>query len=460
MGNKTITTNDLQRMKNSVLLDKNFRIVSNAVQNNGVFDSAFNTQESFKLQPIFNVEVKDMSSVTNQKKSGRCWMFAGLNILREIVKKNLHVKDIELSESYLMFYDKLEKTNTTLEYIIKHINEPIDSRVLRYDLLLSGDNDGGFWHYFVKLVKKYGICPKEAMGETDVSSRSCEMNILINTVVTKYISLIRKNSKDLQVVYDLKENALQEVYKILAICIGLPVDEFTFDFELEDDKKNKNEDKKKDEDEEKKVIKTIKTTPLEFSKTYLSCNLDDYVILTNYPSLQYPFYQTYTNKGCVNMMEETSKNAYKSLNVPINLIKETAIKSLKDNTPLWFACDVTSEMYREEGYLATEVSNISEMFGVEFKYDKMERALLLNSECNHAMTLTGVHLDSNNAPVRWKVQNSWGEDVGKKGIFIMSDEWFSEYVYECIVDKKYLNDDIIEAYNKEPVVLEPWSIVC
>ena len=233
----------IKKYKENVLKDSNFEILSNSVQRNGVSEIMFNTQNSFKIQDVFNNEVEDMASITNQKQSGRCWMFAGFNVIRNIVKKNLKIKDIELSESYLMFYDKLEKCNTTLDFVIKNVNEKVDSRLFRYILGMSGENDGGFWHYFVKLVKKYGICPKEVMGESYDSSHSDKMNELIDTILTKNIALIRKNANDINKMLEIKEKALNDVYKILAICIGLPVDEFTFDYEeVDDDKDKENKD--------------------------------------------------------------------------------------------------------------------------------------------------------------------------------------------------------------------------
>ena len=526
----------IKKYKENVLKDSNFEILSNSVQRNGVSEIMFNTQNSFKIQDVFNNEVEDMASITNQKQSGRCWMFAGFNVIRNIVKKNLKIKDIELSESYLMFYDKLEKCNTTLDFVIKNVNEKVDSRLFRYILGMSGENDGGFWHYFVKLVKKYGICPKEVMGESYDSSHSDKMNELIDTILTKNIFLIRKNADNIDKMLEIKEKALNDIYKILAICIGLPVDEFTFDYEEVDDDKdkenkddndknlkdsnenkdneqnlsdnkdnekseeNKNNEKNisdKDKEEEKNKKKnknkrfiSLKMTPKEFADKYLKENLDDYILLLNYPSEKYPFNQTYSNKMNINIIED-NEIQYKALNVDINIMKKAVIDSIKDNSPVWFACDVTIDANRYEGYLSTEVINPSKTFNIDFNYDKVDRVELMNTECNHAMTFIGVHLENDNInkdknivdddknndknkdenidkkeckdveykPIRWKVQNSWGDDRGKKGCFLMTDQWFTDYVYECVINKKYLSEEVVKNFEKEPIILDPWNVI-
>ena len=522
--------NKIKKYRDNILKDSNFELLSNSVQRNGVSEVMFNTSNSFKIQEVFNNEIEDMASITNQKQSGRCWMFAGFNVIRNIVKKNLKVKDIELSESYLMFYDKLEKCNTTLDFVIKNVNEKVDSRLFRYILGMSGENDGGFWHYFVKLVKKYGICPKEVMGESYDSSHSDKMNELIDTILTKNIALIRKNADNIDKMLEIKENALNDIYKILAICIGLPVEEFTYDFEEIDDDKDKDEKDKdnkdidnkddnenkndnnneksdekidnekdincKDSNDEKNKKKnknkrfiSLKMTPKEFADKYLKEDLDDYILLLNYPSEKYPFNQTYSNMMNINVVED-NEIQYKAINVDINIMKKAVIDSIKDNSPVWFACDVTVDSNRYEGYLSTEVINPSKTFNIDFNYDKVDRIELMNTECNHAMTFIGVHLEDDNIkkdantvdndnidgkdddnnennnkkdvkykPIRWKVQNSWGDDRGKKGYFLMTDKWFTDYVYECVVNKKYLSEDVIKNFEKEPIILDPWNVI-
>lgn len=465
MNYEELTADIINKFNNNLNKDNSYEILKNAVQRNGIANAIFNTQNTFKIQDVFNTEIEDNFVLTDQKRSGRCWMFAGLSVISTIIKKNLKIKDIELSESYLMFYDKLEKCNTLLEYVINNINEEFDSRLFRYILGLSGEYDGGYWHYFVKLVKKYGICPKDVMGETYDSSHSYKMNQLINNVITRAIYLMKKSKHNNNSLHKIKDSALNDIYKILSLCIGTPVNEFRFDYEIYDDPKNnskEDKEKKKDktdskkEKDKKKEFKTIKTTPLEFTKDYLISDLDDYIILCNYPSDKYKYMTTFTKKMNVNMID-SDKIKYKALNVDINVMKEAAIKSIKNSNPVWFGCDVTIDSDRSDGYLSTEINDASKILNIDLNFDKTARIELFNTECNHAMVFTAVHLDEKNKPIRWKVQNSWGEDTGKKGNFIMTDTWFTNYVYECVIKKEFLSDNIIKAYKKDPIILEPWS---
>lgn len=457
--NKEITEKELKEFKEEFQSSNYNELAKRTVMRNGVLNSAYNQEKARELAPLFNTEVKDMPSVTNQKQSGRCWMFAALNVIRPTICKNLKSEDLELSESYLMFYDKLEKANLFLEEAITHAKEDVDSRIFECDFNYNPAGDGGFWHFFKDLVKKYGVCPKSVMDESTATSSSFEMNDVLNHLITKWVYLIRKafkEKKDETKLRKLKKDALEEVYRVLSICIGTPVDKFSFTYKEKPDKEDKKDDKKdkKEEKEEKSVYKTIECTPKEFAETYLGSELDDLVLLINYPLESYPFYEKYQNKGAKNIVGQS----YFALNLPIKELKQAAIKALKDNTPLWFACDVSVDSYRKEGYLANEVVQLEELFQIKLGFNKGERVKLRSTYCNHAMTLTGVHLVKNK-PVRWKVQNSWGTDVGKHGIFVMSDCWFNDYVFELVVNKKYLSKEALDALNKKVKLLEPWDLI-
>ena len=500
-----IIDNDiLNKFENEFKNDRILNALENAIQKNGIEDVIFSTRNSFKIQDVFNNEIDELPIVTNQKKSGRCWMFSALSILSLEIKKNLKIKELELSESYLMFYDKLEKCNTIFSYVIKNINEPSDSRLFRYILNLSGENDGNCWHSFIKLVKKYGICPKDVMGETYDSSNSDKMNQIISNIVTRNIYLMRKSNHNKEELYKIKENALKDIYKILSICIGEPVKEFIFDYEISKDKDKEKESKtdkvnssncdkncnienstnnskiyssifrscfinnenadiesntdKKCEKSDDKEFNSIKITPLEFLKKYSNNNFDDYIQLCNYPGGKYELMKCYANELNISMIDDSALN-YKLLNVDIDIMKNAVIKSIQNNIPVWFGCDVTMDSTRYEGYLSTEVIDASKVLGIEIEYDKTSKIELCETEANHAMLFVGVHLDSNGKPIRWKIQNSWGDDIGKKGYFIMTDSWFTKYVYECAINKKFVSDDIINAYKADPIILKPWDCV-
>lgn len=457
---KEITNIELKKFKEDFNKNKVNKIVKNAVEKNGIFNTAYNSDALKDLRPIFSIEVKDTGDVTNQKQSGRCWMFAGLNVLRKILIKNLKVDDIELSESYLMFYDKLEKCNYELEAALEHIDEEDNSRLMDIIVSLGGQMDGGFWHFFVNLVKKYGVCPKDVMGETISSSASSEMDDVLNTLVTKDVTIIRneyKAGKSIEEIKTLKEGMLNEIYRILAISIGEPIENFVFEY-----KETKKDDKKEDDNKENKEVKEennfrrIESTPIEFFNKYIGTDLDDYFVLVNWPIKTYPMFRPYSPKLTQNVKEAPLGVA---INLPIEEIKKVTIESLKNNDLCWFACDVGASSMRKEGLLSTELLPLGELFSVNLKFDKGDRLMLRASQCTHAMTLSGVNLDSNNKPNRWKVTNSWGSDVGFKGQYVMSDDWFNEYVYEVVVNKKYLTKEILEAANKEVFYLEPWAPV-
>ena len=448
--NKSIELNDLQAFEEAYKADKANLIATNAVTKNGVFNAAYDTSKLKDLTPTFSVEVKDTGTITNQKQSGRCWMFAGLNVIRKIAMKKLHIKDLELSESYLMFYDKLEKCNSQLEAILAHLDEEDNSRLLDSILTLGGQQDGGFWHFFVELVKKYGVCPKSAMPETNPSSASSQMDSVINHLVTKDSAILRNKYKEgakEDELRALKGKMLEEIYRLLAICLSVPVKKFTFEYEKQPSGKKK---------DKKPEFCRITTTPKKFYEKYIKEDLDQYVVLVNWPMKNYKMYQSYTVNLCENVYgTDTSK----AVNIPLDVIKKAIIASLKDNNLVWFACDVLASSVRQEGFLSTELLNLDQLFSVNLNFDKGDRLMLRASQCNHAMTFTGVNLDKNDLPNKWKVENSWGDTVGFKGNFVMSDKWFDEFVYEAVINKKYLTQEVLDALNTKPVVLQLWSPV-
>lgn len=462
---KELTLKDIQGFEKAFDANKANKIAENAVQRNGLFNAAFDSEAVRKLVPTFNVEVKKPGSITNQKQSGRCWMFAGLNVIRTIAMKKLKVKDLELSQSYLMFFDKLEKSNYQLEAVLDHIDEPDNSRLMDIIASLGGQQDGGFWHFFTELVKKYGVCPKSAQPEVVPSSASAEMDDVLDKLLAKFTAQLRNEHRAGKSVSDLrkeKDGMLAEVYKVLTICLGKPVSSFEFQYTPEPDEKKddakapKKDDAEKEEKKDPKPV-TIVSTPKDFFDKYVGADLDQYVSLVNWPIQGYKTYQTYTVKLCNNVV---GANGPLSVNLPIEELKSAAIKALKDNTPLWFACDVTSYSFRKEGYLATEVFGLDDLLSTSLDFDKGDKLVLRASQCNHAMTLIGVNLDAKGNPNRWKVENSWGDAVGVKGNFIMTDAWFDHYVYEVIVEKKYLPKKVLDALKTKPVELDPWAPVC
>lgn len=462
---KEINKELLAKFEKSFKKNKTFTLAENAVQRNGVNNVAFVSEAVRYLKPIYSNEVKDAGGVTNQKQSGRCWMFAALNVIRQIVAKNLHVKDIELSESYLMFYDKFEKCNLELEEIIEHIDEDTDSRVFTSILWLGGHSDGGYWHFFKELVKKYGVCPKDVMPETKDSSSSYPMDDVILKLLGKDIAILKEKHAEgasVEELRALKEDMLKDIYNVLRIALGKPVDKFTFEYHEDNPEEKKDKDKKDDkkedkkDDKEKNDFKSISMSPTEFFEKYVAKDLDDYVDLVNWPTKKYPFNQTYSYTINNNVVGGKPSLL---VNVPIEDIKEAAIKSLKDNTLLWFACDVGAYAMTKDGYLAPEILDYESVFDIDLTLSKGDKLSLRSNNINHAMTLGGVDLDKKGKSTKWKVINSWGKDVSFDGCLVMSDKWFDDYVFEVVVDKKYLDKKILDLLDKKPKKVEPWEPV-
>lgn len=441
---KELKIEDIKEYSNSFKRSKNNQLLSNIVRRVGILDSIYNYDEASKIENVFNVEVRDMPSVEDQKKSGRCWMFSGLNVIRQIVVKSMGVKDIELSHTHLFFYDKLEKANMLYSRAIELIDLDKESREFQFLITNGANQDGGWWHQFKDLIKKYGIVPQSVSPEVYSSTNSAYLDKTLTLAQVKGVDTLktlRKNGASLEELGAKKGELLKDIYRILAIALGEPVNKFKYSYS------KTNEETKKDE-----VIE-IKSTPLDFFNTYVKDELDDYINLVNYPTSEKPYYQRYFNIGS----QAQASEEFFSLNLPIEELKSAAIASLKDNNCMWFACDVLTSAFTKEGILSTEAYNLGDLFNINFDMDKYERLRYFASSPCHAMTLSGVNLDKAGKPNRWKINNSWGKDIGFSGIYIMSDEWFDEYVYSLVVNKKYLSDKAKTSLDSKIITLDPWD---
>ena len=388
----------------------------------------------------FNNDIKN-GEITNQKASGRCWMFASMNVMRNIVMNKLNLENFEFSQSYTLFCDKLERANYYLEAMIEKAKDPIDDRELQY---LMGEvlGDGGQWDMFVNLVKKYGLVPKYAYPESTSSSNTRELNKYLVKLLHKYTVDLRQavtQGKTKKEVSAIKEEAMQGVYNVLTSTLGrLPE---TFDF-IAYDKDNK-------------LIEDKNLNPQKFFEKYVEMEIDDYVSLINAPTEDKPFGKTYTIKYLGNVIEGKE---VKHLNLAIEDLKAAVLAQLKDGMPVWFGCDVGKDSFSEDGraMLDTKVSNYDELFGLDLQMTKADALDYYQSQMTHAMTFTGVEVKDGKS-LRFKVENSWGDKFGYKGHYTMTDEWFDKYVYQAVVNKKYLSKDMQKAYDKDPVVLKPWD---
>ena len=417
------------------------RIARNAVTASGVRSAARNPEVAALAATTFDIQL-EQGEITDQERSGRCWMFASLNTMRYRIMKKLGLKTFELSQVYPLFWDKYERSNWFFENIIASAGEELTSREVAY-LLTDPLCDGGQWDMFRSLVKKYGVVPKEAMPET-ASSRSTG---LMNKYLTRYLRAGAKELRELVAsgatvdeARAKKQQLMEGVYRMLAICLGEPPT--TFDVRIRDEKN------------ELKASGTF--TPQEFFAKFVDMNLDDYLSVISAPTADKPYLHSYTVKYLGNVVED---GTVRYVNLPIDALKRVAVAQLKDGLPVWFGSDVDQAFLSEDGVLDPAAFDVDTLFGlpVEAGLDKAARLAYGESLMTHAMTLQGVNLDAEGAPTRWRIENSWSDDHGKKGYDVASDAWFDEYVYQVVVDKKYLTAEEFAAYEDEPIVLAPWD---
>lgn len=430
---KEIKLDKLKELNNKIEDNKQLKTLRRVLFNNDL-QNIFNKQEEYiNNQFFFSNEIKTLP-VANQKQSGRCWIFAGLNVLREEVAKKFKLKKFELSQNYTAFYDKLEKINYFLESMDDFLECDNDDRTLKY-LLNTGIQDGGQWDMFVSIVEKYGVVPQQAFPETNNSSNTRFMNSIINVKLRKYVAEARK-LKDKEKINNLKEETLEELYNFLVANFGLPPKKFDFEYQNE---------------EGYHVIKDL--TPLEFYKNIIGDTLKDYISIINSPTEDKPFLKTYTVQYLGNVV---NGKEIKYLNLEMKELKDLVIKQLKNNEVVWFGSDVSRFGDRKNGIWDDSYFDMEELLNMNLHMSKEDSLNYSQSMMNHAMVITGVHLD-NNIPVRFKIENSWGKEVGNEGYYICSNSWFDKYVYQAVINKKYLSKEQLEAFNKKPIVLKPWD---
>ncbi|MEA1986453.1 MAG: C1 family peptidase [Candidatus Marinimicrobia bacterium] len=440
MSNKRteINKNFYEEMQLEISKQENDKIIRNSILNVGLDETATNHQAKIDMQHSFSLELKT-GKITSQNKSGRCWLFAGLNTMRFKIMEDLNLKNFELSQTYQMFFDKIEKANYFLENILETLDEETDSRIIMW--LLSGPlNDGGQWDMFTSIVEKYGVVPKETMPETFASSNSARMNNILTLKLRESASKLRENYKNGRTIEQLKDDKkgmLTEFYRLLTMFLGVPPKEFTFEYK----------------DKDKKFHRDLNITPTEFYSKFVDIDLNNFVSIINAPTKDKPFNKTFTVQFLGNVEDG---NDVKYLNVDMKTFKKLALSQLNDGTPVWFGSDVGKKMQRENGILDENIYNYENALNSKFDLDKAGRLDYGESLMTHAMVFTGVNL-IDNIPNRWKVENSWGDKNGKKGYFVMSDKWFEEYTYQIVINKKHLSDELKKAWETEPIILKPWD---
>ena len=438
---KSISMEMINKFQQTCDSDEKLKISRNAATHNEVTDLAMNWNEFRKIDHSFSDTITGEMKITNQKSSGRCWGFAGLNLFRVYLGRKHNIRNFEFSQTYFMFWDKLEKSNYFLNSIIKTAENSWDSRIMMH-LLDNPIQDGGQWDMWVNLINKYGVVPKSEMPETYQSSRSMRMNRMITRKLREFAKDLRhsiKNKINEKDLYNLKSNMLSTVYKMLVIHLGEPPKNFTWQVR----------------DKKKKFLRYENLTPQDFFRDHVGLKLSDLVCLINCPMSDKEYKKVYSVEFLGNVVEG---QPIRYLNTEIEILKKAAIESIKNDDPVWFGCDVGKYLHRSHGVMDTSLFDFNLFYGTDFSLDKASRLEYGESKMTHAMLFTGVDLDANGSSKKWRVENSWGDRNGEKGFYIMSDEWFDEFLYEIVVDKKYLDDEYVKLFEKEEAkLLPPWD---
>ena len=437
---KYITTSNINNFESNFDSRAHYKTSMNALTRSKLEDVTMNWENFRQINHIYSDIIEnEIEKTTNQKQSGRCWGFAALNLMRINLAKTYNLKNFEFSQSYFMFYDKLEKANYFLENILSTSKLNFEDRLIMW-LLDSPIQDGGQWDMFINLMEKYGIVPQSVMPETIHSSASRSMNQIITRTLKKFASILRneyKKGTSIKVLREKKIDMMESIYIMLCTFIGKPPK--IFDWQIRDKKK--------------KFIRFENLTPVDFYKNHVDIKLKEKVCLIHCPMSNKKFNQLYTVKYLGNVVEG-QEITY--LNISLDEMKKAVIKSLKNNEAVWFGCDVGKMFHRDLGIMDNNLYDYESFFGVDSNMDKATKLEYGDSQMTHAMLFTGVDLKKNK-PIKWRVENSWGNKGGDKGYYLMTDEWFDEYNYEVVVDKKYISKNILKLFNQKVIALNPWD---
>ena len=432
---KEITQELLDRLRAREGERKELKTLQAAMAKTELKELAYVPAAAAKLNGDFAIELKTRG-VTWQQKSGRCWLYAVLNILRERVSESCKLDKFELSANYLSFYDKLEKANNFLELVIENADKPLNDRMMEY--VLGGVGDGGYWDMAVDLTEKYGVVPAWVMPETWQSTHTAKFMDLLNTLLRKDAMRLREHIAAGGDAQAEKERMLEEVYRMECIAFGEPPKSFCFEY--------------RDRDGEYHCDRNL--TGRSFYEKYVGDALRDYITVTNHPTRGLPMNLYYV----FHYMGSMANRDVVNLNLTVEEMEALTVRQLRDGEPVWFGCDAGAFDDREKGVWDQASLDYSGLLGgVDFEMSKGERLESHDSYATHAMIFVGVNFDENGNPDRWKIENSWGEEVGKKGYFVCSEAYFREYVYEVIVRKKHLTDAQRALLEGEPRRIQPWE---
>ena len=433
---KTITRKQVEQLRKDFASDPSNKVAQNAVTNVQLPDLTLNRDVVQDTANTFSTKL-DKWKVTAQMRSGRCWLFATLNLFRPGTMKKMNVKEFEFSQAHIHFSDKFERANHLLEAIIETSDRPVDDRTIHF-LLSDPIGDGGQWNMAMNLIRKHGLVPKSAYPESNTSSSTRWMN-------TELKSFLRTSACEIRAIIDEggsasdarehKEKRMADVWKMLCIHLGTPPKSFDWQWR----------------DKDGEFHRKGRMTPREFAEEYVDTEWEDYVCVVNDPRNEY--YRTYT----VDYLQNVAGGPpVVYLNVPSKEMKAITQKILEDGTPVWMGCDVGKEMDRKRGLWDANLYDVESLYGVNYGMDKADRLRHNQTMMTHAMLFTGVDV-VNGKPRRWRVENSWGEDNGQKGYYTMNDSWYDEYMCEIAAPKDYLTEKMLEGLDNEPIVLPAWD---
>lgn len=435
---QTVSKSELEQIRSGFKKDNYSIGMQNALSSNPITDLAWSRENEGTADHYFTYRV-DVSGITNQKKSGRCWLFTSLNIFRPMAISHFNVKSFEFSENYLYFWDLFEKANLFLNNIVATADRDLDDQKVRW-YFRSPVDDGGQWINFANLADKYGMVPREAMEETYSSENTSWMTKLLKRKLREQALELRemKNAgKSDQAIEGTKIDMLSVIYRMLVLNLGEPPVDFSYRYQ----------------DKEGTLVEAKSYTPQSFMKEVLGdIQLSDYVMLMNDPSR--PYWKHYEIENYRNVQEGEN---WHYVNLPNDVIKEFCIESIKNNEAMYASCDVGKQLRRDFGVLDVHNFNYEAVYDVPFRMTKKQRIQSSDSGSTHGMALIAVEVNKNEKPVKWQFENSWGEKAGEKGYLTFTDEWFNEYMFRMVVHKKYVSQKVLNIYGEKAEMLPPWD---
>ena len=433
---KTITRKQVVELRKGFAADPSNKVAQNAVTNVQLPDLTLDRNLVQNMDSSFSTKLDDWK-VTAQMKSGRCWLFATLNLFRVGAMKKMNLKNFEFSQAHIHFWDKFERANHLLEAIIETADRPVDDRTIHF-LLSDPIGDGGQWNMAMNLIRKHGLVPKSAYPESNTSSATRWMNTELKNILRSSACEIRailEGGGTEDEAREHKEKRIADVWKMLCIHLGTPPKTFDWQWRDKDDK----------------FHRKGRMTPQQFAAEYVDIEWEDYVCIVNDPRNEY--YRTYT----IDFLQNVAGGPpVVYLNVPSKEMKAVTRTLLEDGMPVWMGCDVGKEMDRKKGLWDADLFDVEGLYGVEYGMDKADRLRHNQTMMTHAMLFTGVDVVNGRAR-RWRVENSWGTETGQKGYYTMNDSWYDEYMFEIAAPTSYLNEKMVAGLETEPVVLPAWD---